>query len=91
MQWEFGPVGGDSTLGRKAEATAAGLLSIPFLRSGKPKASPAEIREQKVGAVCNSDSANSWHVPDTPERTILLRRWIAKVPAELLKLELLYR
>ena len=48
MQWEFGPVGGDSTLGRKAEATAAGLLRNPFVRGGKPRRQPAEIREAKV-------------------------------------------
>ena len=48
MQWDFGPVGGDSTLGRKAEATAAGLLRNPFVRGGKPKGQPAEIREVKV-------------------------------------------
>ncbi|CAL5219547.1 g1401 [Coccomyxa viridis] len=48
MQWEFGPVGGDSTLGRKAEATAAGLLRNPFVRDGKQRRQPAEIREAKV-------------------------------------------
>ena len=48
VQWDFGPVGGDSTLGRKAEATAAGLLRNPFVRGGKPKRQPAEIREVKV-------------------------------------------
>ena len=48
MQWEFGPVGGDSTLGRKAEATAAGLLRNPFVRGKEPKGQPAEIREEKV-------------------------------------------
>lgn len=48
VQWDFGPVGGDSTLGRKAEATAAGLLRNPFVRGGKRRRQPAEIREVKV-------------------------------------------
>jgi len=48
VQWDFGPVGGDSTLGRKAEATAAGLLRNPFVKGKKPKGQPAEIREVKV-------------------------------------------
>lgn len=49
-QWDFGPLGGDSTLGRKAEATAAGLLRIPFMREGKGQRQPAEIREVKVSS-----------------------------------------
>ena len=49
-------MGGDSTLGRKAEATAAGLLRNPFVRGGKRRRQPAEIREVKVsfpgGGLC---------------------------------------
>lgn len=41
-------MGGDSTLGWKAEATAAGLLRNPFVRGGKRRWQPAEIREVKV-------------------------------------------
>ena len=49
-QWDFGPLGGDSTLGRKAEATAAGLLRNPFMKEGKGQRQPAEIREVKVSS-----------------------------------------
>jgi hypothetical protein len=48
VQWDFGPVGGDSTLGRKAEATAAGLLRNPLSKEGKRQRQPAEIREVKA-------------------------------------------